>query len=191
MPEEALVGPLGERDLGDELWLHPVNAPGTGAARRIRERRSRSFEGLQPRREVLERLRVEARPDPSGEAELATLVDAEQQRSEPRPRAARFGEPADHELLPPDALDLEPVAAASRAVGSRDPLADDSFGAKTQCVREELRTAADHVRAEANLRSHLRETEQRLEDLLPFDERPGTEVAPIVLEDVERVVDER
>src|SRR5436853_3332419 len=88
MPEDPVVGPFRERDLGDQLRLDPVHAAFPGASRGIRERWRGTVESTEPLLQLGERPRVESRSDASGEAKLAILVDAHEQRSERRARAA-------------------------------------------------------------------------------------------------------
>src|SRR5215510_1572289 len=81
--EAAVVGPLGEGDLGDEVGGDPVaRGAGPGARRLGRERRCRALEGIEPGAEVDEgRVRV-ARADLAGVGEPAAVVVADEERTE-------------------------------------------------------------------------------------------------------------
>jgi len=57
----------------------------------------------------MERLGVESGPHLAGVVEPTVSVVAEEQCAEFHARAARFGVPADHELLPVFAFELKPV----------------------------------------------------------------------------------
>ena len=113
----AVLRPLGERHLGDQLRLDPVcRAPRAACSANgvVAASRAPSSCLLQ----VAQRLRVEAGADVAGVAQPARLVvDAEQQRAEPGARALRVGVAADHELLALRALELDPVGRAARHVG--------------------------------------------------------------------------
>src|SRR5256885_1102341 len=83
----------------------------------LRERRSGRLRGGQAAPQALQALRGEAGADLAreGEPPLA-LVDADEQRAQAHARALRVREAADHELLPQEALHLEPGARAARLV---------------------------------------------------------------------------
>src|SRR6185437_17147874 len=83
---------------------------------------------------------------------LLSVMNAQQQRAEARPRALRIGIAADDELLPHPALDLLPAATAHRLVCRRRALGDDAFEAHAAGLRKERRPVAFDVIAEANER---------------------------------------
>src|SRR5207247_1582143 len=110
----ALAGPFGERDLGDELGLYPV---ALHLARLVGEGRSVGLERGELLLHRAQQLLVEAGADVARVAQLAVgVVDAEQQRAESRAASFRVGVAADHELLAPRALQLDPRARAFRDV---------------------------------------------------------------------------
>src|SRR4051812_19019439 len=122
----GFMGPLDELDLRDQLRLYIVDP-----ARRIRLARKRILVGLEPP-EQLPHLRVRlvgeaaARLTDRDEAVLV-VIQAEHERAEILPRAARVGVAADHALLRHGALDLQPLAGALLFVTARPPLGDDAF----------------------------------------------------------------
>src|SRR5262245_20016721 len=98
VPELAVHGPFDERDLDDDLRPDPVGAQARQAAG-FRERRTGNLEPVEPRAQIEQELRVEARADFPGEDEVAAVVVADEERAEPDARALRIREPADDELL--------------------------------------------------------------------------------------------
>ena len=58
---------------------------------------------------------------------LLLVIHAEQQRSEPAPRAGRIGKAADHKLLATPALQLDPVAVTTRNIPAVRSLCDQTF----------------------------------------------------------------
>ena len=131
MAERAVVAPFGERDFRDEIGLDPMGSLGFEPARRIHERRLALLaldELLVQRRE---RSVVETGADFARVAELAAVVDAQQQRTEPGARTLRIGEAADHHFLPARAFHLDPVARPFAIVVERiGALADHAFEAQ-------------------------------------------------------------
>ena len=91
MAHHPVRGEFGEGDLGDQLRLHPMGAPRLGA-RHLDRRRLRLDPG-QPLGQILQRRHAEAGADLAGVAQLAALVDREQQRSQ-RPALAVARRPA-------------------------------------------------------------------------------------------------
>ena len=128
--------PFGERDFGDEIGPHPVRALRLEAARRIRRTAASLALALlaSSGASVAQRRLVEAGADLARIAQLAVVVDAEQQRAEARARALRVGVAADDHLLPLHALHLHPVARA-RAGG-----VDANRRACRRCLRARART---------------------------------------------------
>src|SRR6202043_837542 len=106
LPQATVVRPLGESDLGDELGPGPVRAPGDRPC--IVEPRFGRLQRAQPGAEPAERRRVVPRPDLPGVSEPSVLVIAHEQRAEVGPAAGGIGVTADHELLLPDAFELQP-----------------------------------------------------------------------------------
>jgi hypothetical protein len=75
------------------------------------------------------------------------VVYAGEKGADPDALSLWIGVAADHDLLPLDALDLEPVAASP--AGRLALLRDDSLESQPAGFLEELRAAADHVIAVA------------------------------------------
>ena len=80
MPQLAIVGPLGELHLRDEIGAHPVSRF-VGLQRR-RERRFRYLAGLQQRPDPRELFLIESGAGVADVLQVPGLVDAEQQRAE-------------------------------------------------------------------------------------------------------------
>src|SRR5438132_11998317 len=99
--------PLDESDLHDDLGTHPMRAFARQADR-SGERRLRDLERIQPRAEVQQQLRIEARADLAREdkVDAALFEVADEQRAKADASALRSGEPADQELLRRLALHL-------------------------------------------------------------------------------------
>ena len=119
MAKLAVHRPFDEGDLHDDLGPHPVRAQ----ARQpdgLGERRLRDLERIEPRAQVQQQLRVEARADLPGEDEVGrpSLEVADQQRAQADAGSLRIGEPADHELLRRLALHLQPVRRAAVLVAA-------------------------------------------------------------------------
>src|SRR5262245_3412266 len=109
MAQLAVDGPLDEGDLHHDLGTHPVRAQARQPGR-FRERRLRDLDAIEPRAQIEQQLRVEARADFAGEHEIVWLAlrlalrapralsrgeIPDEQRTEPDARALRIGEAAD------------------------------------------------------------------------------------------------
>src|SRR5258706_15623020 len=107
--------------------------------------------------------------------------------------AAGRGEADDAEFLTLAALDLEPVAATSRAIWRKRALGDGAFEAELAGVFEEIGAAADEVRAEPDAaRQRLFVAlEQRAQSRLALDQRLGREIFAALVQQIEGVVHER
>src|SRR5262245_58344427 len=110
MAEAAVAGPLDVADLGHEVGPGPAG----GLGRRLApgEGRGLALAGLQLPRELLQHRLVEPRADLAGVDQLAPVVVPDQDRPETRTGPLGGGPPADHQLLLPDALQLQPVLGA-------------------------------------------------------------------------------
>src|SRR6185436_13429543 len=96
--QPAVVGPLGERDLDDELGGDPVAAGAGPRARRLgRERRGGPLETGELGGEIEEHLVRVAGADLAGVDEAIALVVADEQRAETHAAALGVGEAADDE----------------------------------------------------------------------------------------------
>src|SRR5581483_6295061 len=131
-----------EVNLGDELRFDPVHA---FLARRVRERRSILLERTKAAIDRFERLAREAGSDLADVLERAVLSRAQKERAEVRSRSVRFGEAADHELLPAEALYLEPIPPAPAPVRRATALRNDPFEPEPARAREELGAVSDDV----------------------------------------------
>ena len=109
----AVVRPLGELDLGDELRLDPghVAPADLRHLRHLAERRVLTLERSQLREQLLDLLAGEAGADVADVLELGAAPHGEHERPErSRPPALSLRVAGDDELLAPVRLDLEPVA---------------------------------------------------------------------------------
>src|SRR5690242_2100791 len=112
-PEEArltqptVARPFGEPDLCDDLGLRPVCSGRHRAS--INERRLGRLQCAQPLAQVAQRRDGVAGAHLPGVPEPIVLVVADEQRPEFDPASAGIGVPADHQLLLPRALQLQPV----------------------------------------------------------------------------------
>src|SRR5262245_2740235 len=117
MAHRAVIGPLAERDFGDQHWLHPMRAAALGARRRVVEGTLFNGESFQFRCEARQRCIIETAADLTAIAEPSIrFVQAGEQRAEAVARAFGIGKAADHHFLPPEALGLLPGGAASWAI---------------------------------------------------------------------------
>ena len=188
MAELAVTGPLGEADLGHELRGRPVRAARLRALRRVDERRGAPLERAQAGREAGERRLVEAAADASGEAQGALLVvDAEEEGAEPAAGSAGIGEPADDELLPAGALDLEPGAGAPARVRAAGAFGHQALEPLQAGLLEDGGAAALDVVAVAHHAVQLAAAalEQPLEPALALLERQPAQVVAVLEEQVE------
>ena len=125
MPDLAVAGPLGELHLGDEPRLDPVGPLRERAGRRRVERRGVDLDGLEQSAELAAERVVppSAGADLPGEPERAAFVVADEDRADTFARAFGLGEPADDELLAPNAFGFPPVVRARPGpVGGRATL---------------------------------------------------------------------
>src|SRR5207253_10095651 len=105
LPELSVRGPLGVRDLADELWTHPRRI--RDARRRI-ERRSFGAEPFELRGELGERRCGEARSDLPHVSKRRPVIEPDEKRAKMQAPAFRPRESGDHELGFFADLDLEP-----------------------------------------------------------------------------------
>src|SRR5881397_2084985 len=112
MPQLAVPGPLAEADLSHQLRLDPVDALASQSFR-FGQRRRRTRQGRELRRQPLELTLVEAGSDLPGESELAVREIADEERADPGAAPLRIGPPDDDELLLHRALELEPFPRAA------------------------------------------------------------------------------
>ncbi len=183
----ALVRPLGERDLGDDLGPHPVRAA-SDAARRRGERRCRDGEGREPGAQRARGHLREARSDLAGEDEASRVVmGADEERADARASALGIGEPTDHELLSPDALGLQPAAVAAGRIRQPAAFRHDTLEPETARRREECRAAADDVVREADDAAAWHEPG---ETRLAFLERQARHILAVQVQQVEDDVHE-
>jgi hypothetical protein len=98
MAKLAVAGPFDERDSDGDPGRDPVG-PEARESFRFREGRLLDLQRVEPRPQVEQHLRVEARPDLPRERELALVVMTDEQRAEADPRALRIGEAADEEVV--------------------------------------------------------------------------------------------
>ena len=149
----------------------------------LRERRRGDLERVEPRAQVEQQLRVEARADLAGEHEVVALEVADEQRAQADARALRIGEAADDELLARLALHLQPVRRAAVLVGRVAPLGDDALPALGARALPRLAARRAAARAAAAARSG-----SALEQRAALVERQRGHVAAVEPEHVEHVV---
>src|SRR6185295_19545514 len=128
--------------------------------------------------------RVESRADLSGEPQLAIPVDPHEERAQAGARALGRGEPADHQLLPRQALDLQPIAAPTAPVGGVAPFRDDPLDAELAGLAiEGLPLTLDMV----VVAQHALDGrgEQLAQGALALDEREAPRILAIQMEEVE------
>jgi hypothetical protein len=177
MAHVPVARPLGERHLSDEPRLDPVEPAST---RRRRDGRRRTPKLLEPLAQRDERLAVEARAHLAGVAERAAgIVGREHERAESAARAGRVGEARDHELLAARALDLEPRASTTGAVGRVGALADDALDAAPAGLGEHGGPLPLDVIAEAQRRVGGQRSEQASQQRLPLQQRAGAHVPAV------------
>jgi hypothetical protein len=183
----AVVGPLGKRDLGDQLRLDPVPVRTGPRARRLGlERRTCAHD----RREQLaqlaqQRLRV-AGADLAAVDELACVVVADEQGADVGARALGIRVAADHHLLTQDALGLLPHHAAAGRVRLVAALRHDALETTLARECEEGGAVADDVIAVADRRAGDELCEPRLAIL----ERQRAQILVVEREQVECEVHE-
>src|SRR5206468_11702460 len=120
--------------------------------------------------------------------ELPALFDGEKERPEPAALVA-FRPADDHEFLPLDALDLQPVARAAPAVRGARLLRDDPLAALLADRLEHLLAAANDVIAVEDRRRDA--LEQRRQAFLALDVWELADVLAAVDQQVEGVESER
>src|SRR5690349_5378923 len=127
MPEAAISGPLGEPDLTDEPWTHPVRHAGDHLGDGIGKRRGAPRKFPQSRHAISERVLGEAGSYVADIAQPFLARQAEQQRADRAIASSLTGPPAtDDNFLGADVLDLHPIRRASTGeVARRTPLGDD------------------------------------------------------------------
>src|SRR5688572_28900419 len=150
MAQATVVGPLAERDLGDELRRDPMHA---GSRLRACGNRLERARGLLERCEsfdrVVERLHRKARAHLARVEQRAVLVVTEQQRPDAVARAFSLGEAADDQLLSQKALRFQPALPSPTDVWLISTLRDDAFETAPARETEERDAMADHVIAVA------------------------------------------
>src|ERR1051326_1089336 len=182
MPKLAIARPLGERDLGHEVGLHPVHvlALRTSAG----ERRAIALSSLEPVAEVSEGARIEAGADLAGVDEHTVVMIADEERAKPLARAGRVRETADHEFLLVHALELEPVRRAGVLVGGRRVLGDDALESTLAGVPPRGFAGTVPVGRVAQPPS---EREQPLEHSLSIPQRNSSQIVTARIRNVERI----
>ena len=142
--DEPVARPLREAHLAHERRSDPVVL---GPARRAaaRERAALGDERAEAGGELVQARAVEARTGAACVDEIVAVVDSQVDGAEKRARALRIRVAADHEFLPPDALDLAPFHAAPGQVARVGPLCDDALQPRLAGGGEELRAVAFHV----------------------------------------------
>src|SRR2546423_15440676 len=107
MPEHSIPGDFAEGDFRDQFGLDPVRTLSFGA--RDFDSGLGGLERFHPLHQVVDELGVEPRSDLACVTQLASLTNAEEERTEAAALVAL--RPADnHEFLALDAFDLQPVA---------------------------------------------------------------------------------
>src|SRR5207249_6022859 len=109
-PHPPVARPFLERDFAYQFRLDPVDG-GVRLGLPL-ERAGAPDQRLQSGSQVGEAARVEAAAGVADVDEVLPLEDAEHERAKVLAAAARLGEPADHRLLSPMGLDLEPGVTA-------------------------------------------------------------------------------
>src|SRR6185369_17904501 len=151
MAKRAVVAPFRERDFRDEIGFDPMCSLGFVPAWRIHEWRLALLAFDELLVQCRERVLVETGADLARVAELAAVVDAQQQSTESGARTLRLGKAADHHFLAARALHLDPVARPLAIVVERiGALADGAFEAQGAGLLEELFAVADCLRSDAN-----------------------------------------
>ena len=143
MAEHAVAGEFSEGNFGDQLRLDPMRA----APRRAGnfDRRFVDFQRLHPIAQVLDQVRVEARPNLTRIGQLASVARRQVERAEAPALVARL--PADDdELLPLSAFDLQPIPGPLPAIGGAGLLRDDPLAAfRADGIEQRLALADDMV----------------------------------------------
>ena len=180
MAQHLVGGDLGIGDLGDQFGAHPFGA----AHRRAGGVDGRFVDGerVELFAQFVHAGDGEAGADLARIAKLPVLVDAEQQRAEAALLVRR--RPADDdELLPLQALGLDPAARPRAAIGRVGELGDDAFQALPAHLGEQLLAAADDVLGE--MEALVVGGDQRPQPLLARDVGERGQVLAVELEQVE------
>src|SRR5208282_3172951 len=130
MADAAVVGPLAETHLADEVRRAKVRSAGRRgfAGQGLTKGRMIARTRLEQTMDFTQFRVVEARADPGNEPQVARrLVLPDQQRAEMGPRSRRIGPSANHEAGCDGAFDLDPLARAHAAIRCGAALRDDSF----------------------------------------------------------------
>src|SRR5262245_5211299 len=133
LPQQAVLRPLAERDLRDELRFHPMDRL---APRRIADGKGilRRFNLIKSVAQVEERLARVASPDLPRVCETAEfVVVAGEKRAEADAGTLRVGEAADDKLLPAEAFELHPRGTAAGGVGRVPVLCENPLFAPSTC----------------------------------------------------------
>ena len=118
----------------------------------------------------------------------AVLVIPDEQRAEVGPAAGGIGVTADHELLLPDAFELQPVPRAARDVRRLRALGDQPLPARPARLREPpLRVVAPRF---AELQRRARPDRLR-QPRAALEQRPISEIVAVELEQVKDAEDDR
>ncbi len=194
MADPAVVRPFGERDLGDQLRLHPVGVPPQPRVvdRRV-EGRSIGLDLLQPPPQLAEVTGVppRARADLAGPAKGAVFEVPNQQRADPRARSLGIREAADHELLPAHALGLLPVQVAAAAVRRAQTLGHDPFQTQRAGVLKERAAAAHDVVRIPEQAAGGAVVQQRAQLLFARFDRLLAQILPVQVQQIEHEVGQR
>ena len=182
-----LVGPAGERDLGDQLRLDPVDRF-VGRHRAV-ERRAVDGARAQHLRDARQLAIGEAAADVADVAQLRVGrlagEGAEHQRAEVLARLARLGPAADDQRLDLLDLQLDPRRAAPIALVARvGALGDEPFPALFDRARIEAAAVAGGVLAVPHLRGPRR-AEDAFEPGAAVGEDQRAQVLAAVAQDVE------
>jgi hypothetical protein len=181
MTQLPVPRPLDEAGFHDDLRTHPVRSQ-TWQSLRLRKRRRRNLEGVQPPAEVQQQRIVEAGAELPGKAEILTLEVADEQRAEPDALSLRIGEAADDERVRLLALHLQPLLRAAMLVLGVAPLGDDALPPFGAGALPGLRIVE---------RRHLfeRQPERQLtQERAALVERQGGQIPSVEPQDVEHVV---
>src|SRR5579859_5562399 len=153
MADLALVGPLGELDLGHEPRRGPVRVAAKPAGRRRRERTGLHFDALERRAQLARALRRESRADLAREHQPILLIRPDEQRADTLTRTFRIGEAADHEFLSSHALGFQPALAFAGQVRLIAPLRDDALESEAARFTKRGRTVGIDVVGELDARA--------------------------------------
>src|SRR5262249_38501569 len=122
MAEPAVLRPLGEANLANQLRLHPMILAPVGS--RLAGRRLLTRERLQLLPDRIQERIVESAPHARDVTEGAALIDSDVERPEATARSRRPAVSSDHEFLAALALDLHPVGGPLPDVAAIGALRD-------------------------------------------------------------------